>query len=240
MTDIENILSQVSHRPFDLPKGPWRYYQEWNRAVFFHWKIPQDVLRMHVPEKLILDTFEGDCYVSLVAFTMEKIRPRYVPAVSFISDFDEINLRTYIDNDNKKGVYFLSIEAGKALSAFIAKSMSGLAYEKAFTKRDLQSYTSKNERTGCFLDTEFKIGQKIVHKTALDIWLTERYCLYLNEAKDLYRYDIHHLEWELKELDLRHLELNYKIGNYALSSTNLSSVQYSEGVKVVAWGRQKL
>ena len=42
---------------------------------------------------------------------MEQIRPRYLPAVSLVSDFHEINLRTYIDNDERKGVYFLNIEA---------------------------------------------------------------------------------------------------------------------------------
>jgi uncharacterized protein YqjF (DUF2071 family) len=73
-----------------------------------------------------------------------KIRPKKLPAVKFISDFHEINLRTYIDNDNKKGVYFLNIEAEKHLSAFIARNLSGLPYEKSIIQRRDKIYSSKN------------------------------------------------------------------------------------------------
>src|SRR5690606_7655888 len=116
MTEIDKILSDTKHRTYDLPEGKWIYYQEWNRAVILHWEVTVEVLQKLVPQKLKIDTFDGSAYVSLVAFTMEKIRPRYLPSVSLISNFDEINIRTYIDNDNKKGVYFLNIEAGKLLS----------------------------------------------------------------------------------------------------------------------------
>ncbi len=131
MKIIDDILSETKHRSFNYPKNKWRYYQEWNNALFLHWKVPFDALRNLVPQDLNLDTYDGEVYVSLVAFTMQKIRPRNLPAIKFISDFDEINVRTYIDNNNKKGVYFLNIEAEKQLSAFIAKTLSGLPYEKS-------------------------------------------------------------------------------------------------------------
>src|SRR5688572_28073305 len=120
--DIVDILAETSHRPFELPAGNWQYYHEWNNALFLHWTIPYDVIRNCVPGALNLDTFNGDAYVSLVPFTMQRIRPRMLPAIGYVSDFDEINLRTYINNDGKAGVYFLSIESGKRLSAFIARS----------------------------------------------------------------------------------------------------------------------
>lgn len=62
-----------------------------------------------VPHDLEIDLFEGKPWVYLVAFTMEKIRPKYLPSFPPISDFDEINIRTYVKKDNKAGVYFLSI-----------------------------------------------------------------------------------------------------------------------------------
>jgi len=117
------ILRFVNHRPWELPKGNWAYYQEWNEAVFLHIKVPYEALRPCVPERLTIDRFEGDCYVSVVAFTMERIQTKYLPALSFISDFHEINVRTYVTLGNKKGVYFLSIEAQKRLSAWISKLM---------------------------------------------------------------------------------------------------------------------
>ena len=239
MTDIEDIISNISHRPFALPVGQWKYYQEWNNALFFHWTIPFDILRKCVPANFNIDTFDGNCYVSLVAFTMQKIRPRYLPSISFISDFDEINLRTYIDNDNKKGVYFLNIEAEKLLSTFVAKSLSGLPYEKANIKRTNKKYISTNSKKGFYLDTEFEIRQQLEHKTELDKWLTERYCLYIDKGNEFYRYDIHHKEWKIKNVEIKRLNFSYKVGDINLSDSQPVLTHYSDGVKVIAWGRQK-
>lgn len=240
MTDIDNILSDISHRPFELPNGKWQYYQEWNNALFLHWTIPYDILRKCVPDNFIIDTFDGHCYVSLVAFTMEKIRPRCLPSFAFISDFNEINLRTYIDNGNKKGVYFLNIEAGKTLSTFIAKALSGLPYEKSNIKRTDKKYSSKNIQKGFYLDTEFEIKKLLNNKTDLDKWLTERYCLYLDKENEFYRYDIHHKEWKIKNVEIKRLKLSYKIGTIDLFDRQPNLTHYSDGVKVIAWKRQKV
>ncbi|WP_276373974.1 DUF2071 domain-containing protein [Chryseolinea sp. H1M3-3] len=239
MIAIDDILGDTKHRPFDYPKNDWKYYQEWNNALFFHWKVAYDTLRKLVPQKLNLDTYEGVTYVSLVAFTMQKIRPRNLQPIKFISDFDEINIRTYIDNDNRKGVYFLNIEAGKHLSTLIAKTLSGLPYEKSNIQRTSENYKSTNIQKSFNLDTEFEVKKRPTEKSTLDNWLTERYCLYFERAKTIYRYDIHHKEWEIKHVDIKRLNVNYKIGDLDfINKPDL--IHYSDGVKVLAWQRARV
>ena len=239
MKEVNNILSDTFHRPFELPNGKWLYYQEWNKVLFFHWTIPIEILRECVPGNFNIDTCEGKCYISLVAFTMQKIRPRYLPSFALISDFNEINLRTYIEKDNKKGVYFLNIEATKALSNFIAKKLSGLPYEKSKIKRTANTYISTNIKKGYYLDTKFEIKKLIENKSVLDKWLTERYCLYLVDNNEYYRYDIHHKEWEIKYIDIKRLKLRYKVGDLDLGVRNPDMIHFSEGIKVLAWKREK-
>lgn len=60
------------------------------------------------------------------------------------------------------------------------------------------------------MDTEFEVKNPLAEKTAWDRWLTERYCLYLDKKEAIYRYDIHHKEWEIKRVELKRLNLNYK------------------------------
>ena len=240
MNEIEEILKDTLHRSFEIPEGDWVYYQEWNRALFLHWIVPFEILKKYVPSNLKIDTFDGNCYISLVAFSMEKIRPRYLPSISFISNFDEINIRTYIDNDNKKGVFFLNIEAGKSISTFIAKLISGLPYEKANIYRTDKIYESKNKQKGFVLNAEFEIKEDINLKTELEKWLTERYCLYLDKENELFRYDIHHKEWQLKDVNIKNLELNYNIGEINIGKNKPNMVHYSDGIKVVAWERKKM
>lgn len=117
---VNEILKTIEHRPWPLPCGKWKYYQEWNNAVFLHWRVDHNELRKYVPDALEIDLYNGEAWVSLVAFTMEKIRPRNLPAFPPISDFDEINIRTYVKYNNKQGVYFLSIEGGNKISCKVS------------------------------------------------------------------------------------------------------------------------
>lgn len=239
MTKISEILNSKKHSPYEMPDSNWVYYQEWNRVLFLHYEVPVDLLTELVPDKLTIDTFEGKAYISIVPFTMENIRPRYLPSVSFISNFHEINVRTYVEFENKKGVFFLNIEAEKFLSIIVAKALSGLPYEKSKIKRDISKYYSKNIGKGFCLDTGYLVTENLTRKSDLDIWLTERYCLYLNNRDFVYRYDIHHLEWEIKNVEILNLDINYTIGQIQINkSTDL--VHYSDGVQVLAWNKVKI
>ena len=240
MTKIERILKSVAHRPWPITDSPWQFYQEWNNALFLHWMVPYDLLRTQVPADLTIDTFDGNCYVSLVAFSMQNIKPRLLPAFAPISDFHEINLRTYIENDSKKGVYFLSIEAEKVISTFIARTLSGLPYEKSDILRSDSVYTSKNVKRGNSLHLKYSIEQADNPKTDLDRWLTERYCLYNKTDAGLFRFDTHHAEWKLDKLVLDETSINYKIGNFNLKPSNIDCVHYSKGVDVLSWKKVQL
>ena len=239
MDFIQNILTTTEHREYPYPNQPWRYYQEWNKALFLHWEVPYEILREMVPRNLNIDTFNGKAYVSIVPFTMENIRPKFLPAVGFISNFHEINVRTYVEHQGKKGVYFLNIEAEKYLSALISKQLSGLPYEKAEIHRTDSKYTSTNSKKNYSLDADFSIGQLITNKTELELWLTERYCLYLTKNNDVYRYDIHHKEWELNEVKMNQLDVNCRIRNLILNNQNYFA-HYSKGIKVIAWNKLKI
>ncbi|MBS3913377.1 MAG: DUF2071 domain-containing protein [Bacteroidetes bacterium] len=238
-SNLDELLAEKKHRPFDYPYEPWAYYQEWNKVLFLHWKLPVETLRKLVPSKLILDTFHGDAYVSLVAFTMQKARPEYLPAIKCISDFGELNIRTYVEMENKKGVYFLNIEAEKTLSALLAKTMSGLPYEKSDIQKSGFLYKNHNKKKGFYLETEFEPKDQITNKSELDKWLTERYCLYLEDGDGIFRYDIHHREWDLQNVEIKQLKLHYRIGDMELTNSP-NFVHYSKGVQVLAWKRTRL
>jgi len=241
---FSSICEAVQHRPWPLPQHRWRYYQEWNRALFLHWHISPEALRPLVPGRLDLDILEGQAWVSVVAFTMEQIRPRYFPAFGPVSNFHELNVRTYVTHGGKAGVYFLSIEAQKAVSAYLARRISGLPYMRSVMRRDelapVAAFHSANTAKGFGLDAWFRKGPDIRQKTPADLWLTERYCLYQDIGSRLYRYDIHHLPWPLQEVALERLELHYQVGGLDISERAPDLVHYALGVKVLAWGKARI
>jgi len=171
---------------------------------------------------------------------MEKIRPKSLPSIDFLSHFHEVNVRTYVENNGKKGVYFLNIEAEKILACFIAKQLSGLPYQKAIIKRNKNQFHSQLDSKNYKLRIDYKIEPNLNKKTELDYWLTERYCLYLDTKNGNYRYDIHHKEWEIDNLKLIDLETQYQLGNINLHHKKPDLTHYSKGVEVVAWRKVKL
>src|SRR5690606_28486062 len=139
----------------------------------------------------------------------------------------------------KKGVYFFSMEAQKWLSAFVSKKLSGLPYEKSEISRSKNTYRSHNPNKQFQLDVAFSTGAPIFQKTELEDWLTERYCLYLSQNHQIYRYDVHHCAWELRNLHITQFHIDYQIGPLSLSKVP-DLAHYSNGVKVLAWGKKKV
>lgn len=231
------LLQFHKHRPWELPTDSWKFYQEWNRALFLHWQVDKDSLASLVPNDLTIDTYEGKAWVSLVAFSMNKVRPRNLPTVSFLSDFDEINLRTYVQFKKKQGVYFLSIEAASKSACKVANFLSELPYRHSNIKRTDASFQSFNPQSNDQLQLHFKIGDLISSKQPIDKWLTERYALFQETSKNINQFEIHHLEWKLRTLKLIELQLHYPKFSQLIDRMP-DCCHYSEGVQVLAWRKK--
>ncbi len=195
-------------------------------------------LRKLVPTDLELDLFEDKAWISVVAFSMEKVRPKNLPAFPPLSNFDEINIRTYVKYNGKPGVYFLSIEAGNKLSCQMAKSLSELPYRFSKMNRKVGNYHSNNLQYSDDFSLDFKISQKIIEKTEWDKWLTERYALFQENKGFINQFEIHHLEWPIKNIEIQKLKIDYPRFN-SLMDESPDLVHYSKGVQVIAWGKKK-
>ncbi|TVQ04160.1 MAG: DUF2071 domain-containing protein [Balneolaceae bacterium] len=235
---IKEILSNTEHRPWKIPAEKWKYYQEWNDVVFLHWQVDYNELKKFVPDDLEIDLFESNPWVSLVAFTMEKIRPRNLPAFSPVSDFDEINIRTYVKKDNKQGVYFLSIEGGTKISCQIAKGLSELPYRYSKMARQDNLYYSENMQFRDRLEIMYEVGKELIEKTELDKWLTERYALFQDTLSSINEFEIHHIEWPINKIELREIGIEYSRFNKLLNNRPLRQ-HYSPGVQVLAWDKKR-
>ena len=231
---MKNIIKHTDHRPWPIPHRPWVWYQEWNNAVFIHARVERAWLVNNVPAGLALDTFGGDAWVSIVPFRMQKIRPRFLPHFNAISDFYEINIRTYVVVDNKPGVFFLSIEAGKRLSGYIAKTISGLPYR-------YQSFIFDDHHLAApWLYFDYNILEKKDKKNAFDLWVTERYCLYYNNGSGIYRYNIHHLPWPLQSISVNNFQTSHPVFKTMENVFKPEICHYSPGVKVIAWTAERV
>lgn len=186
--------------------------QRWHELLFAHWPIAPNVLRALVPSILPLDIFEGQCWIGIVPFHMTYVRPRFVPPVTALSSFVELNVRTYVTLQGIPGVYFFSLDASNPIAVAIARAFFHLPYFNAMMSSErvgeTVQYYSRRTHHGAppaVFQATFRPIAPIAsaQHSSLEQWLTERYCLYtVVPGKGVYRGDIHHVPWSLQLAEL--------------------------------------
>lgn len=111
------------------PPGRPYFYQSWNNLLFMHWRFdPQEIQRM-LPRGLTVDIYNDFAWVAIVPFEMNRIRPRGLPALPWLSYFLELNVRTYvIDENGTPGVWFFSLQANRQLAVTLGRALFRLPY----------------------------------------------------------------------------------------------------------------
>src|SRR3954451_183544 len=86
-------------------------HQGWRNVAMLHWRYPVEVVATLLPDELEVDVIDGSALVSLTPFLVEGFRITGLPALPFLSDFPETNLRTYVRGpDGLDGLWSLSLD----------------------------------------------------------------------------------------------------------------------------------
>ncbi len=191
-------------------------YQKWRSLLFLHWTLPPETIRPLLPKGLELDLYHGEAYVGLVLFTMRDVRPAGLPAISWVSNFHETNVRTYVHAGGRDpGVWFFSLEAANRLAVVLARSLFGLPYHFARMRLsvdrdcpDFLSYQSTRLWPGPLPATSAVEARISSTKPApvtvgtRDHFLIERYLLYTTRRGRLIRGQVHHQPYPVQPAEV--------------------------------------
>lgn len=196
----------TEHRLWPLPNSPWVMFQRWEDLLFAHWPLPASVLRGHVPDVLKLDTFDGSAWIAVTPFRITGLRPRSLPPLPCLSNFPELNVRTYVTHEGKGGVFFFSLDAASRMAVWAARSFYRLPYRFARmmsrSESDQIFYScSRQERSSAEFHGRYRAIAPVRQrqKGTLEHWLTERYRLYTVSGGKILHADIHHVPWPLQD-----------------------------------------
>ena len=137
---------------------------------------------------------------------MSGVTLRGAPAVPWISTFTEMNLRTYVAHRGRPGVFFLRMDASRALAVWAARFSLGLPYvwsSMRVRQDDTGSVYYSSRRGSAVFEGSYAAELPAHHPEpaspeSLEAFLTERYCLYSPHRGRLLRVDIHHAPWPLE------------------------------------------
>ncbi len=182
---------------------------QWCDVAFAHWRIDPAQIEPALPPGLILDTFDGSAWLSVVPFRMTGVHPVGTPVMPGFADVREINLRTYVRVGDRRAVYFFSLDAASWLAVRAARVMTGLPYFDAAIEMSesdgVFTYQSRRTHRGephvRFRATYRPLRDAIlVPSNSLVAFLHERYHFFIERHGRIVRGDIKHAPWQLQSL----------------------------------------
>lgn len=220
-------INERAPRPVPSPV----MFQHWKWLAFLHWRYrPEDVAGL-LPSGLTVDTYDGAAWIGLTPFIVSGLRAPFVPAIPWISEFPETNVRTYVRGpDGAPGVWFFTLESARLAAVVGARMTYGLPYRWARMKvsrsENAMEYTSTRAFGSARNRLSLRIGDPIVPGN-LDVFLTARFRLYTRLRERLAFADVEHEPWPLRAATITSLEQNLVRG-----ARGEPLVHWSEGVDV--------
>jgi uncharacterized protein len=232
--------------PLTTPR-PWVMSMTWLNLAFLHWRVPAASLEAHLPKGLTLQTFDGSAWLGVVPFRMSRVRARGFPAMPGTSDFLELNVRTYVTDGKRPGVWFFSLDCENLLAvrgartAFYLPYMDARMSEARGSKNSDLEYRSVRTHGGeppaRFHAQYGPRGQGFqTQPGTVEHWLTERYCLYsADRAGRIYRGEIRHAPWTLEAAETEILENTMAAPLELALSAQPDLAHFASRLEVTAW-----
>jgi uncharacterized protein YqjF (DUF2071 family) len=206
------VFHQVIDRQLPSRRGPVMY-QSWTKLLFLHWRWDPAEIQKRLPRGLAVDRFDESAWIGIVPFFMDGVRPAGFPPLPLVSNFLELNLRTYVrDEYGRPGVWFFSLDANQPLAVWVARLLFALPYQHA-TMRANQiggwtDYVSARTGREPVLNYRYRRKGPVTEAAlgSLEFFLIERYRLFASRGGQLFSGRVYHMPYRLSGADLGHYD----------------------------------
>jgi uncharacterized protein YqjF (DUF2071 family) len=247
-TDIITPTLDDRLRFRNRPSGRSFMLHTWQNLLFLHWRVEPERIQRRLPRGLYVDTYDGAAYVGVVPFFMRNIRLRGTPALPWLSNFLELNVRTYVhDATGAPGIWFYSLDCNQPLAVWGARTFYHLPYRharmSATTGGDgMLAYRSQvGERR-----TEFSGRLHDVVRTAtpgtFEFFVAERYLLFAaSRSERLFTGRVFHEPYPLVKATLDRWSSNLFVDHdWGVDESRPDHVLASPGVDVEVFGLERV
>jgi uncharacterized protein len=182
------------------------FLARWDRAVFIHYAADPDLLQADVPFEL--DLRDGRAFVSVVAFTLSRMRPRIGGRFGEwlfrpIATHEFLNVRTYVRHRGEPGIYFLAEWLSNPLSVRLGPRTFGLpyrfghlAYDHARADSELRGTIEAREGRLVYEGNVEAASCAPSEPGSLTEFLLERYTAFTQQKKRARFFRVWHLPWD--------------------------------------------
>lgn len=212
--------------------------QDWTDLGFVHWAVDPDRVAPLMPPGVRPDVHEGATYVGLIPFVMRRAGFGRGPAIPWLGDFAETNVRLYsVDDQGRHGVVFRSLETTRLAVALGARLAFATPYTWArmAVRRDGDEISYVTSRRwpgprGAGGELRLRVGEPIAEPSPLEHFVTARFGLHTRHLGRTWWVPNTHPAWPLRRAELLHLE------DSLVAAAGLPGVVTEEPVSVMLGG----
>ncbi len=117
----------------------------WNNLIMANYAVPPDILLPFVPHNTVLDSFNGETYVSLVGFMFMNTKMMGF-SIPYHENFEEVNLRFYVKSNAggtcRRGVSFIKEIVPKPAITLLANTL----YKEKYSTMKMRHF--QNDKGG--------------------------------------------------------------------------------------------
>jgi uncharacterized protein YqjF (DUF2071 family) len=215
----------------------------WDRAVFINYEADARLLQSQVPFEL--DLRDGRAFVSIVAFTLSRMRPRLGGRLGEwllkpIATHEFLNVRTYVRHAGEPGIFFLAEWLSNPLSVRLGPHSFGLpyrfgrlAYEHATDGSELRGTVTAREGTLEYNGTIDHDAFAPSEAGSLNEFMLERYTAFTQHRTRRRFFRIWHEPWQQAptEIEVPSHSLLASTGTW-WESAEFIGATYSPGAEV--------
>jgi uncharacterized protein len=236
-------LSKAGKRRMLAKAGEPLFLAAWDRAVFIHYEADPSLLQRQIP--FPLDLRNGCAFVSLVAFTLLRMRPRIGGRLGEwlfkpIASHEFLNVRTYVQHAAEPGIFFLAEWLSNPLSVCLGPRTFGLPYR--FGHLGFEHAHDDDEIIGTATANEGRLEYRAVisahsfdpsETESLTEFLLERYTAFTCQRQRRRLFRVWHEPWQQTpiEIEVTADDLLASTGQWWRSAECVGA-NYSPGVEV--------
>jgi uncharacterized protein YqjF (DUF2071 family) len=125
-------ISELARQRFLKEERRPLMLSDWTNAAFIHFEADPQTLQQQIPYEL--DLFEGKAYVSIVAFSIRRLRLAFGGRIGEwlfrpIGNHEFFNVRTYVRHGDRAGIFFMAEWLNNPLSVALGPRSYGLPYK---------------------------------------------------------------------------------------------------------------
>ncbi len=190
---------------------------KWLDLIMANYLVEPNLLQEFVPNGTTLDFWNGECYISLVAFKFVDTRVLGFKIPLHIN-FEEVNLRFYVRRETKdeirRGVVFIKEIVPRRAISLVARTFYGEPYETwqmqhLQTEQELTYIWSKSGKTNrVHVEKGAELG--VPDENSHGEFIIEHYWGYTKRgANRTDEYKVEHPKWSLFDVNYAEIDVDF-------------------------------